>query len=49
VVVVTGAGWITPIGSVVVSMSGPLAAFADTSIRHVPQFNAKSRQSPWIV
>jgi hypothetical protein len=24
-------------------MSGPLAAFADTSLRHSPQFNAKSR------
>jgi hypothetical protein len=23
-------------------MSGPLAAFADTSLRHIPQFNAKS-------
>ena len=24
-------------------MTGPLAAFADTSLRHIPQFNAKSR------
>jgi hypothetical protein len=24
------------------TMSGPLAAFADTSLRHIPQFNAKS-------
>jgi hypothetical protein len=28
------------------TMSGPLAAFADTSLRHIPQFNAKSQKYP---